>query len=181
MCQKDQPLHTDATANIIMNNNNDNDDDKTMKICASYPQVQKYQEELDRQREMQGPDSPELVKTLSTLGLVHQHMTKDVTEALKYHEEARRILKQQLARLPRNDPSVDGWIERLAVTQTDLAFIHEKAGDFETAKEEYSEAHALLVSVDCDHKLILLTSCTRGFERTNRAPSQRNLVQNPSA
>eukprot|EP00541_Cyclophora_tenuis_P013004 CAMPEP_0116556330 /NCGR_PEP_ID=MMETSP0397-20121206/8637_1 /TAXON_ID=216820 /ORGANISM="Cyclophora tenuis, Strain ECT3854" /LENGTH=193 /DNA_ID=CAMNT_0004081689 /DNA_START=70 /DNA_END=651 /DNA_ORIENTATION=+ len=181
-------------------NSNSNDSNKSLACPLIKSRLQQCEDELQKKQEEFGPDSIELVKPLSVLGLLHQHMTKDLSKALDCHEEILRILQQQLEQQQQQQQQVDDddehhdspsrqqrrydhvWVtETMAVTRTDLASCHEKRGDYERAKHEYAEAHASLVSIDCNQKLLLLESCSRGFDRTCRTPSERRKMLNPSA
>jgi len=194
-------------------------DFQEMKESASYQivrsQIELCELELERERERFGSDAPQLARPLGMLGLLHQHMAKDLSQAIKYHEEAKRILCKELNRVrqaqttatSRHDDDDDDddhdkisegnndnanvddkddqderrktLTESLAVTITDLAFIHERTGDVKSAKEEFKEAYKLLMSIKCSDKHIILESCARGFDRTCRAPHTR--IHNPVA
>jgi tetratricopeptide (TPR) repeat protein len=118
-----------------------------------------------------GPDHIDLVDDFSGLGLCYQHMAEDLDKALKFHQEALRILKKCSVDATGDVSEVH---RKMAVTLTDLGFIHEKLASFQQALEDFHEARRLLKLIhtkESDHKL---QSCRFATSRLTRCSSLEN-------
>uniref|UniRef100_A0A7S1DCF9 MalT-like TPR region domain-containing protein n=1 Tax=Cyclophora tenuis TaxID=216820 RepID=A0A7S1DCF9_CYCTE len=180
-CSTSSSNHTSSSTSVSNNNNNSKGIVVTQQV---HSRIRQLEDELQKTSTEFGADNIELVRTLGMLGLLHQHMTRDLSKARDCHQEASRILQKYL-----QDDKVEGerggggdLEETLAVTLTDLGSCHEKLGEYELANQEYSKAWALLVSIDsCDQKLMLLEACSRGMSRTCRTtlPQQQQAPPPP--
>lgn len=83
--------------------------------------------ELHAARTIHGDDHPKLAETLTTLGLLHQHMIRNHDKALMYHCESLRILSKEMP----TDSISSGC--PMAVALTDVAQIYEARSDHERA------------------------------------------------
>lgn len=131
-------------------------------------QMDKCERELDAKLVEFGPDHPEVAQTLGTLGLLNQHMTKDFNRAVSYHKEALRILRKGV---DEKNPAVkqESLKESLAVTLTDLAFIHEQTAEFGLALEEYREARQVLKSINRNKSDPRYMASELGVDRVSRS------------
>mmetsp|Transcript_17979 Transcript_17979/g.25352 ORF Transcript_17979/g.25352 Transcript_17979/m.25352 type:complete len:224 (-) Transcript_17979:6544-7215(-) len=121
--------------------------------------------ELHAARMIYGDDHPKLAETLTTLGLLHQHMLRNHDKALMYHCEALRILSKES---PKEEHD---RVIAMAVALTDVAQIHEARSDNERALYTYREALGLLRSINLAESDPRIFSAKQGIDRLCRCSS----------
>eukprot|EP00548_Thalassiothrix_antarctica_P004812 CAMPEP_0194151090 /NCGR_PEP_ID=MMETSP0152-20130528/46639_1 /TAXON_ID=1049557 /ORGANISM="Thalassiothrix antarctica, Strain L6-D1" /LENGTH=180 /DNA_ID=CAMNT_0038854613 /DNA_START=17 /DNA_END=556 /DNA_ORIENTATION=- len=148
--------------------------------CINHPfpvqsRLDKAEQHLqERIEELGTPDHADLVQDLSALGLLYQHMARDIHKAFYYHMEALRILmmssQQQeddngcLAKYDKSD-----YDEQLAVILIDLAFVYESLKTQpENALQCFHQAASLLRNMNAKQTNHKLMTCENGIGRLNR-------------
>lgn len=151
-------------------------------MSSSKSPLAQCEEDLASQRKELGEGHVDLVPILGRLGLLHQHVSKDLDKATACHEEARRILEDNISD---DDPYRETRLESLAATTIDLATLQEQKEMYDDSRRNFVEAQSLLVAVNCPQKVMLMASCRRGLDRISKVcpavPPPQNCLQNACA
>ena len=120
-------------------------------------ELERHEMELTNNLRYYGHNSTQVAKALNAIGLFHQYMMQDQTQALFYHEQAYQIQHQ----LCLKDDSI--------ATLVDMASLYEMRGDTQQALALHHQALIFLETLDTvsntDPRLF---SIRRSMERMSR-------------
>lgn len=126
-------------------------------LCENEPRILgQILEDLEHYRNEFGPYDLKVAETLSSLGLIRQHMQRNIPEALYCHNEALKIYRAN-----------DCKPFLLAATLNDLGKCYEMSLENERALEYYNEAIVILQN-HVDDKKFLIATVERAIARLSR-------------
>jgi len=114
-------------------------------------------EDLAKLTDELGPNHDKVAEVWGSLGLIRQHMQKNVPAAVKCHEEALKIYRLNTA-----------CATKVAVTLNDLANCYERVCEQDRALQLYQEALTLLEASNVPEDHRVFSSTMRAVARLKR-------------